>query len=119
MSDPSNIRKFEYRPCRITTGFDVEFMPGKETMHGICKNVSNSGICATFYDPVAAGNSGLLILRHPIGVLELEAMVVYVEQNEVGFEFLFQSPRECAMTAQYMDSIVDQAASSLVIRFPY
>jgi hypothetical protein len=118
MPNPSSIRKFEYRTCRITTGFDVDFMPGKETLHGTCRNVSNSGICATFYDPVAAGSSGMLILRHPSGVLELEAMVVYVEQNEVGFEFLFQSPRESAMTAEYMNSIADQAASSLIVRFP-
>jgi len=118
MSSPSSIRKFEYRPCRITTGFDVDFMPGKETFHGVCKNVSHAGLRATFYDPVSAGNSGLLILRHPIGVLELEALIVYVDESQVGFEFLFQSPRECVMTAEYMDSIVDQAASTLIFRFP-
>jgi hypothetical protein len=118
MSNPISIRKFEYRPCRITTGFDVDFMSGNETLHGTCRNVSNSGICATFYDPVAAGSSGMLILHHPSGVLELEALVVYVEQSVVGFEFLFQSPRESAMTAEYMDSIADQATSSMIVRFP-
>jgi len=117
MSNTSSIRKFEYRPCRITTGFDVDFMHSEETFHGICKNVSSSGIRSTFYD-LAVGNSGLLVLRHPIGVLELEAMIVYVDKRKVGFEFLFRSPRERAMTLEYMDSIVDQAASSLIIRFP-
>jgi hypothetical protein len=118
MSDPNSVRKFEYRPCRITTGFDVDFTAGEKTIHGICKNVSNSGIRATFYDPVAAGSSGVLVLRHPIGVLKLEAMIVYVEESQVGFEFLCQTPRECATTSQFMDSIVDQSASSLIIRFP-
>jgi hypothetical protein len=118
MSNPSSIRRFEYRHCRITTGFDVDFMTTNETFHGTCKNVSNSGIRATFYDAVATGNSGLLILRHPIGVLELEAVIIYVEGSQVGFEFIFQTPRECAMTVKYMDSIVDQAASSLIVRFP-
>jgi hypothetical protein len=117
MSNSGSIRKFEYRPCRITTGFDVDFMPTKETFHGICKNVSNSGIRATFYDPLSAGDSGLLILRHPIGILELNATIVYAEETQMGFEFLFPSPRECAMTAEYMDLIVDQAASPLIFRF--
>lgn len=117
MSNPSSIRKFEYRPCRITAGFDVDFMPDKETFHGVCKDVSHTGIRATFYDPLAAGTSGLLTLRHPTGVLELEALIVYVDEAQVGFEFLFQSTRECAMTAEYMDSIVDKAASTLIFRF--
>jgi len=92
MSSPSSIRKFEYRHCRITTGFDVDFVANGETFHGICKDVGNSGIRATFDGPLVVGSSGLLILRHPVGALQLDAQVVYIEKRQVGLEFRFNTP---------------------------
>jgi hypothetical protein len=118
MTDANNIREFEYRPCRITTAFNIDFVTGGEMLHGMCTDVSNSGIRASLDGSVAVGSSGLLILRHPIGVLELEAQVAYIEKSEVAIVFLFKTPWECSMTIEYMASIANQVAPSPVIRLP-
>jgi len=44
MTEPTSIRKFEYRPCRVTTGFDVDYIVGNETFIGLCRDVSDTGI---------------------------------------------------------------------------
>jgi hypothetical protein len=118
MAEPNNIRKFQYRPCRIAAGFDVDFVAGGETLHGICRDVSNSGIRATLNGSVAVGNSGVLILHHPMGVLELEAQVAYIEELQVGLEFLFKTPWECAMTIEFVASIANHSSTALAVRFP-
>lgn len=118
MTEPSNIRRFEYRPCRIAAGFGVDFVAGGETLHGICRDVSNSGIRATLNGSVAVGNTGVLTLRHPMGVLELEAQVAYIEELQVGLEFLFKTTWECAMTIEFVASIANQSTTALAVRFP-
>lgn len=118
MSSPSSIRKFEYRHCRITTGFDVDFVANGETFHGICKDVGNSGIRATFDGPLVVGSSGLLILRHPVGALQLDAQVVYIEKRQVGLEFRFNTPWECSVAIEYIASIANHAEPALIVRFP-
>jgi hypothetical protein len=117
MTDLDKIRKFEYRPCRISAGFEIDFVVAGELHHGLCRDVSNSGIRATLDGPVAVDSSGLLFLRHPSGVLELGAQVAYTEKREVALVFLFKTPEECERATKYMASIADQADTSQVIRF--
>lgn len=118
MSSPNSIRKFEYRPCRISTGFDVDFVASGETFHGICKDVGNSGIRATFDGPLSVGNSGLLILCHPVGILQLDAQVVYIMNSQVGLEFRFNTSWECSMAIEYIASIANHAEPPMIVRFP-
>jgi hypothetical protein len=118
MTDARSIRKFEYRPCRIATGFDIDFVSGGETLHGICRDVSDSGIRATFDGSVQLGGSGLLVLRHPKGVLELEAQVAYIENRQVGLVFIFETPWQCALTIEFITSISNHDAPCLIVRFP-
>jgi hypothetical protein len=118
MTAPNSVRKFEYRPCRIATGFDVDFVAGEKSLRGLCRDVSNSGIRATFDGSIAVGTSGLLVLRHPIGVLKVEAQVAYIQTDQVGLEFIFKTSWESAMTIEYIASIANHAATSLVVRFP-
>jgi hypothetical protein len=110
--DPSSVRRFEYRPCRILTGFDIDFVSGGETFHGRCTDVSDAGIRATLDGSVQVLDSGLLILRHPAGVLEVEAQVAYIDNRQVGLVFLFDTPWECALTIEYMTSIANREAHS-------
>jgi hypothetical protein len=91
---------------------------GGETLHGICKDVSNSGVRATLNGSVAVGDSGLLILLHSMGVLELEAQVAYIEKLHVGFEFRFKTPWECAATIEFVASIANHSATALAVRLP-
>lgn len=116
--DPSRVRRFEYRPCRIAAGFDIDFVSGGETFHGLCRDVSDAGIRATLDSSVDVGRSGLLILRHPTGVLELEAQVAYTDNRQVGFVFLFETPWECALTIEYMTSIANREVPFFIVRFP-
>jgi hypothetical protein len=118
MSEPESIRKFEYRPCRVVTGFNVEFVTAGETLQGLCRDVSDSGIRARFDGSVAVGDAGLLILRHPAGVLEIEAQVAYIDKFQVGLEFRFKTTWERELTIEYIALIVSQSAESQVVPFP-
>jgi hypothetical protein len=118
MSDLSGVRKFEYRSCRIAAGLDVEFVTDGETIQGTCRDVSDAGIRASLDGSVIVGGTGLLTLRHPIGVLELEAQVAYIEKSQVGLTFLFKTTWEREITAEYIASIVNLTVPSQVVRFP-
>jgi hypothetical protein len=88
MRDLDSIRRFVYREPRMTTGFHVDFLTGDSPLRGLCRDVSDNGIRAEFDDPVILGDTGLLILRPPTGVLELRAQVAYIEKRQVGLLFL-------------------------------
>jgi len=118
MSALKSIRKFEYRPCRIAAGFDVDFVVGAETIHGRCRDVSDTGIRAALDVFVSVGSSGLLILRHPTGELEIESRIAYAEKDHVGLIFLFRSSWEREITSDYIASISSIADASLIIQFP-
>jgi hypothetical protein len=118
MSDPKTIRRFEYRPCRINAGIKVDFVTDAGTFHGLCRDVSDTGIRAWFDGLLELGNSGVLTLRHPAGVLELEGQIAYVEEYQVGLTFIFRSPWERRMTVEYIASIANQRVPTPVIPFP-
>lgn len=117
MTDPSNVRKFEYRSCRITAGIDVEFVTAGETIPGTCKDVSEAGIRASLDGSVHVGASGILTLRHPIGVLAIEAQVAYIERSQVGLTFNFKTTWEREITAEYIASIANLTAPSQIVPF--
>jgi hypothetical protein len=118
MTDLKGIRKFEYRPCRIATGFNVDFEVEGETLYGLCRDVSDTGIRIKLDGSVAVGDSGLLTLRHPLGVLKLEASVAYIDQYHVGLVFVFETNRERANALDYMNVVANRSASAMVIQFP-
>lgn len=118
MIDLKHVRKFEYRPCRITTGFDVDFAVGDEILFGRCRDVSDTGIRVAFDGSVVVGDSGLLTLRHPMGILKLEAHVAYIDKTHVGLVFDFETPRERSATAEYMAGIASHGDVSTIIEFP-
>lgn len=108
------MRRFEYRRPRTTTGFSVDFVVGGETLHGLCRNVSDAGIRAEFDGPVpvVVGSFGLLILRHPTRLLKIKAQVDYFEKHQVGLSFLSQSPQEREMTIQFIALITNHSTTS-------
>lgn len=118
MNDLSSIRKFEYRPCRIKAGLKVEFVTEKKILVGLCNDVSDQGIRATLDSSTEVGRSGVLILRHPTCVLEIEAQAAYVDKCQVGLAFLFRSSWERAMTVDFIASVADDLGSSAVVPFP-
>lgn len=107
MSDLESVRKFEFRPCRMKAGFDVTFVAGEETVHGVCRDLGGTGVRAEFDGSVTIGTSGELILRHPSGVLNLEAQVAYIEKSQVGLVFLFKTPSERALIARLIGAIAN------------
>src|SRR6202051_2739630 len=109
MSDLDSIRRFVYREPRTSTGFHVNFIAGGSPLHGLCRDVSDAGIRAEFDDPLTVGGSGLLILRPPTGVLELRARVAYIEKQQVGLLFLFETPWERRMTVKFIAEIGDDS----------
>lgn len=117
MSELENVRRFEYRPSRIAAGFDVDYVAGESSFHGLCRDVSDTGIRAVFDEPLTVGTTGVLILRHPAGRLQLEAQVSYAENRQVGFVFIFSSAWEREMTTGYIASIAKFTAETPVIRF--
>ena len=91
----------------MKAGLDVTFLAGGVTVPGICRDVSSAGVRAEFDGMVTIGSSGELILRHPSGVLNLEAQVTYIENGQVGLVFLFRTPAECALVARLIAAISD------------
>jgi hypothetical protein len=118
MSDYNSVRRFEYRTCRIETGFTVDFRSGEKTISGVCRNVSDTGIRAVLNGPVVIGSSGLLALRHPTGALQLEAQIAYIENGQAGIIFLFRTAWERGITSKFIASIANQSADLLVVRLP-
>jgi len=118
MTELKGIRKFEYRPCRIAAGFDVDYIVGDETFIGLCRDVSDTGIRVKLDGSVVVGDIGLLTLRHPMAILKIEAQVAYIDKCYVGLIFEFETPRERAATAEYMAVIANHAVASMLIQFP-
>jgi hypothetical protein len=118
MTDLESVRKFDYRPCRVPTGFDVDFVAGEETFHGLCRDVSDAGIRVKLDGAVAVGDSGKLVLHHPTGVLKLDAQVAYIDHGHVGFEFISETDWERTTINEFMTAIAKHAAASMVVRFP-
>ncbi len=112
MADLESIRKFEYRRCRMKTGFDIDFVTNEETFHGTCRDVSDAGVCAEFEGSAPLGCTGLLILRHPSGVLRVQAQVAYIERSQVGLEFVFKTASESKLTIEFISSIASFAGTS-------
>lgn len=96
----------------MRAGFNVDFIAEGKTFHGLCKDVSDAGIRAEFDGPIAVGSSGLLILRHPLQVLKLEARVSHVDKDQVGLIFIFKTPEECGMTVAYIAEIAGRKTVS-------
>ena len=117
MSDLDGIRRFVYREPRTSTGFRINFIAGGSSLHGLCRDVSDAGIRAEFDDPLTVGDSGLLILRPPTGVLEMRAQVAYMEKRQVGLLFLFETAWERTMTIEFIAAIANDPGTSAMVRF--
>jgi hypothetical protein len=117
MRDVDSIRRFVYREPRTSTGFHINFIAGGTPLHGSCRDISETGIRAEFDDPVVLGDSGLLILRPPTGVLELRAQVAYIEKRQVGLLFLFGTPWERTLTIEFISAIANDPSTSAIVRF--
>ena len=117
MRNLDSIRRFVFRVPRMTTGFHVDFLAGDSPSIGMCRDVSDAGIRAEFDDPLMVGDSGLLILRPPTGVLELRAQVAYIEKQQVGLLFLFETPWERRMTMEFIAAILSKRDRSASVRF--
>lgn len=118
MSDIENVRKYEYRPCRIATGFFVDFVVIGNVLHGFCRDVSDDGIRASLDGSLSVGISGLLSLHLPTGELKLEAKVAYSEGGQVGLIFLFKSPWERGVTVECIAQVANHTGDSQVVPFP-
>jgi hypothetical protein len=97
-------------------GFHVDFAPAGSPFRGLCRDISEAGVRAEFDDPIIVGDSGLLILRPPTGVLELRAQVAYIEKRQVGLLFLFETPWQRRMTIEFIASIANHAGMAPIVR---
>ncbi len=100
----------------MTTGFPVDFLAGGSPLRGLCRDVSDNGIRAEFDDPLVSGDTGLLILLPPTGVLEVRAQVAYIEKRQVGLLFLFETSWERRMTVEFIAAIVNNAGKAPIVR---
>jgi len=110
------IRRFVYREPRMAVGFHVDFVTEGSSFRGLCRDVSDAGIRAEFDDPLTVGGTGLLILRPANGVLKLRAQVAYVEREQVGLLFLFETPWERRMTIEFMTAIGNDGGRPAIVR---
>jgi len=117
MKTEDNVRRFEFRPRRVTAGFDLEFVAEGKCLRGFCEDVSNEGIRARLDGSVVVGSFGLVIFSHSTGVLELEAQVAYLDGHHVGLVFLFQTPWERGVINRLIASIQSSTSGSTIVSF--
>jgi hypothetical protein len=99
----------------MAAGFHVDFVTENSSFRGLCRDVSDAGIRAEFDDPLTVGGTGLLILRPANGVLKLRAQVAYIERQQVGLLFLFETPWERRMTVEFMAAIGNDGGRSAIV----
>ena len=117
MKTEDSVRKFEYRPCRVTASFDLEFVAQGKTLHGLCEDVSHEGIRATLDGSVVVGSFGLVIFGHATDLIEIEAQVAYIERSHIGLVFLFHTQWERAMIDKLIASIQDGSGDAPILPF--
>jgi PilZ domain len=117
MEKQNSVRKFEYRPCRIATGFELEFVAEGKALRGVCEDLSEDGIRVTLDGSVAVGTIGVLSFSHSCGVLELESQVTHANMSHFGLVFMFQTPWERGMVKSLIASIQNSPADPRVL--PY
>jgi len=118
MTPPASVRRFEYRHCRVSTGFEVEFVVNGKALFGTCKDVSDDGVRVCVDGSLEVGDSGLLILRYRASALEVEAQVAYMQQCHVGLIFVFSTGWERQVTGEFIASIASELGDLSVVRFP-
>ena len=117
MAESGNIRKFEYRPYRVATGFAVEFIRDGKTVTGICRDVSDTGIRAEFAESLDEGDKGLLVLRHSTGTLEVEAQVGYQDKAQVSLTFHFKTSWERGLAVEFIAGIANHSDTAPFLRY--
>ena len=96
------VRSFEYRQPRLHTSFALDFRVNEETLHGQCTDVSNGGVSAVFDGKkMKLGDSGSLVLRHPLRQFTLDASVAHLDGDQVGLVFATKSPEERLASEQF------------------
>lgn len=106
------VRAFKYRLARQVAGFRVVFSTEARTAIGHCRNFSPSGVEARFDVRLEEGSSGLLILHHPAGVLEVEAAVTRVSEEDAGLEFRCETSEQRNRLAELLGTQEVEIASS-------
>jgi hypothetical protein len=95
------VRTFEYRQPRLNASFGLEFCTGGRTVYGVCTDVSDGGISATFEEIPMLNRIGSLLLRHPRGRFALDAVVAHIEGEHVGLTFLCKTEDDQAVSEQF------------------
>ena len=96
------VRSFEYRQPRLHTNFALDFNTGAEVLHGTCTDVSNGGVSAIFGgQKMSLGDSGSLVLRHPLRQFTLDASVAHLDGDHVGLVFATKSAEERCASEQF------------------
>jgi hypothetical protein len=67
---------------------------------------------------VAVGDSGVLTLRHPTGILKVQAHVAYLDKGHVGLVFVFEAPWERTAVIEYIAAIASLEVTSMIVGFP-
>jgi hypothetical protein len=111
------VRNFEYRPCRFSAGFELEFVSEGKTIFGLAEDISDDGICATLDGKVKVGSFGTVRFPHSSSELELEAQVAYINRGHVGLAFLFATPWEQEMLRVMFESRKGNTIDSRILPF--
>jgi hypothetical protein len=101
-----SVRTFEYRQPRMTTHFAVEFFVDGETYCGMCTDVSDGGVRATFERPVLIGSLGKLFLLHPERHFELEAVVAHLEGDDAGLTFACRTSDDRRICQRFVEMAI-------------
>jgi hypothetical protein len=70
-----------------------------------CIEISNEGMKLELYEPFPLNVRGIVSIRRPDGLLELEARVAHVSETYGGMVFAYRSDRERNAVAQLIAAL--------------
>jgi hypothetical protein len=99
------VHKFDYRSPRFAVDLPIEFTVQATTLMARCVEISNEGMRLELYEPFPLNARGIVSIRHPDGLLELEARVAHVTDTHGGMVFIYRTDRERSAVAELIAGV--------------
>ena len=88
------VETYAYRLPRFEVALPIQFQTDTATIEGHTRNLSDTGLLASFVQPLLNGSAGVIRLRFGSSSFEMEAHVTHAEFLDAGLNFLFASDQE-------------------------
>ena len=111
------MRSFNYRNPRFHSTAELTFHIGEVAMQGVCTDLSQEGLLASFEQGrQEIGTLGWILLRYSERQFTLGVVVTHQEDKQIGLSFLRRTREERAAVEQFAAFLGLQKKDSLLRR---